>query len=108
MGIEKGVRKLLMTSSTSEEAPNPFEEPPNISLFSSFGLTSDRTATLLTNFPTDESVSKPRSARTSLTQSLNIAFKGKNKMAAGKNLIMLATTEEVTKGGSGLVGNFLP
>ena len=29
-------------------------------------------------------------------------------MAAGKNLIMLATTEEVTKGGSGLVGNFLP
>ena len=78
-----------MTSSTSEEAPNPFEEapttseeapntseeeaPPNTSLFSSFGLTSDRTATLLTNFPTDESVSKPRSARTSLTQSLNIA-----------------------------------
>ena len=79
-----------MTSSTSEEAPTPFEEapttseeapntseeeaPPNTSLFSSFGLTSDRTATLLTNFPTDESVSNPRSARTSLTQSLdNIA-----------------------------------
>ena len=62
MGMEKGVRKLLMTSSTSEPRPK------TSSLFSSFGLTSDRTATFLTNFPKDES--KPRSVATSLTQSL--------------------------------------
>ena len=76
--MEKGVRKLLMTSSTSEEPP-----PNTSSRFSIFGLTSDRTATLLTNFPRDETVSKPRSVATSLTQSLKIShFKGKNyKMA---------------------------
>ena len=107
MGIEKGVRKLLMTSSKSDEAsPNTF------SRFSILGLTSDRIVTLLANFPTDEAVSKPRSVATSLKQSLNIYITFKItkwlNVLFYENLIMSATTEEVTKGVSGQFGNFLP
>ena len=98
----KGARKLLMTSNSSEEPP------PKTCLSSSFGLTSDWTATFLMNFPTDQA----RSLMTSLTQSLDIhitlSFRQKDKRNNDVNLIMSATTEEVTKGGSGEVGNFLP
>ena len=46
MGMEKGVRKLLMTSNVSE--------PMIIFCFSNLGLISEGTATLLTNFPREE------------------------------------------------------
>ncbi len=38
---------------------------------------------------------------------MKYSFRGKNTMDADENLIMSATTEEVTKGGSG-EENFLP
>ena len=43
------------------------------SLLSNFGLMSQCTATLWTNFPIDESVSKPFFVATSLTQSLDMS-----------------------------------
>ena len=75
-GMKNGVRKLLITSKTSSEAPIA------TSLFSSLGRTFEHIATLLTNFPTTAS-SKPRpwSVATSLTDFLDIShLRDKNKM----------------------------
>ena len=72
--MKKGVWKLLITSSTSEASVTNF-------LVSSFGLTFERIATFSTNFPSDESASKPCSLATSLTDSLDYItrFRDENK-----------------------------